>query len=1217
MNKAFKIIWSISRKAWVVTGELTRGKSSTQSTAKLSRSIGGIALAVGLSTIVAPTWAAGVSITWVGNEGSWFTDDNWSEGLAPTEFDYALIDKGGTALVSSGTAQAYSIGVYDGTLDITNGGAVSNTLGSIGNNYGIGTGTGSATVDGAGSSWTNSDILRVGRHTEGRLDITNGGAVSNTIGLIGNNLDGTGSVTVDGAGSSWTNSDYLSVGGGGVGRLDITNGGTVSNTVGTIGGSGTGNVTVDGAGSSWTNSDSLNIGLSGRSYNRLTIANNATVNVNSGAGTVTIGSSGILEIGAVTYHEPVAAGTLNAASVVFDGDNGSLYFSHTNADYIFTPTISGTGNVTLESGTTIFTGANTYSGNTTIYGFYGGILKANNTTGSATGTATVTVANGGTLGGSGTISGVVTVNDGGIIAAGNSPSTLTVGSLILNNASILDFELDSPSGTAGVDSDLIAVSDNLTLDGILNITDLGGFDFATTSGDTGSYQLFSYGGTLTDNALSFGSGVLAGYNYTIDTATVGQVYLTADYDGLQFWDGSNISADDTVNGGNGTWNSATTNWAAQSGNVNLAWSNLTAVFSGTAGTVEVDGLQTISGLQFSTDGYQLTDTDSNGELILAAEGTEMRVNPTVIAAIDVALTGTGSLTKTGDGALILTADNSYSGGTTINGGILQLGNGGTTGSVIGNIANNAALSFNRSDYVTYAGTITGAGSIGLISGNTHFTGDLSGHTGTVTVDGGNLAINSNETLSLGGNYTLAAASTLNVTAADDATYSKLVVAGTATLASNAKINIDVTNPNFAFTTAYTNGMADIISAGTLISDGTFAVTDNSYLFNFSAVKDGDTVDLALASAAPAVRISTINQGKAAAIGAATAIDNIISNNPTGGIAVPFVSLTTEQDVANAAESTLPGASGGMAQLTNMATNAVTDAVASRQNATRGLSSGDAFMTDRHVWLKPFGGWTQQDNRQGVTGYDIDSYGLALGVDGDVSSSWNVGAAFAYINSDVESNLAAGSHQIDMDSYLAKAYATKMFDDVTALNLQAGVGLSNYDSNRRLFNSDAANADYDSWNTQLSAELERSYQVSDKTVMTPYVHADYSYVSVESYNESGAGALSLNVDDDSADSLIIGTGVKANHAVSDSLLLMANAGIGYDAMADRSSLTSGFAGTGAQFTTDGIEPDEWVYNAGVGATYSLDNGTEITASYAIDARQDYTDQSVSANFRIMF
>jgi len=329
------------------------------------------------------------------------------------------------------------------------------------------------------------------------------------------------------------------------------------------------------------------------------------------------------------------------------------------------------------------------------------------------------------------------------------------------------------------------------------------------------------------------------------------------------------------------------------------------------------------------------------------------------------------------------------------------------------------------------------------------------------------------------------------------------------------------------------------------------------------------------------------------------------------INVGLTQIAQITDIAQIAQIT------DIAQITNIATNAFTGVIASRQDLTRGLPSGYSMMTDHHIWFKPFGGWTEQDDRQGVTGYDIDSYGLAAGFDGDVSASWNLGFALAYINSDVESNLAAGKHTINMDSYQAKVYATKMFDDVTALNLQAGLGLSDYDSSRHIFNGDLANADYDSWNVQLSVELERSYQVNDKTVMTPYVHADYGYADVESYHETGAGPLNLNVQDNSADSLIIGAGVKASHTVSDSLLLMANAGIGYDVMTDRSNLTSSFAGGGANFTTEGIEPEKFVYNAGVSAKYSLYNGAEITARYNIDSRQDYTDQSVTANFRLMF
>ena len=74
------------------------------------------------------------------------------------------------------------------------------------------------------------------------------------------------------------------------------------------------------------------------------------------------------------------------------------------------------------------------------------------------------------------------------------------------------------------------------------------------------------------------------------------------------------------------------------------------------------------------------------------------------------IVGGGSIVKDGSGTLILTGNNTYSGGTTINTGTLQIGNGGATGSVPGNIVNNAALAFNRSDDVTYGGVISGTGS---------------------------------------------------------------------------------------------------------------------------------------------------------------------------------------------------------------------------------------------------------------------------------------------------------------------------------------------------------------------------------------------------------------------------------------------------------------------------------------------------------------------------
>ena len=65
------------------------------------------------------------------------------------------------------------------------------------------------------------------------------------------------------------------------------------------------------------------------------------------------------------------------------------------------------------------------------------------------------------------------------------------------------------------------------------------------------------------------------------------------------------------------------------------------------------------------------------------------------------ISGSGSLTQAGTGTTVLTGTNSYSGGTSISAGTLQIGDGGTSGSIAGDVANNGALAFNRSDAMDF------------------------------------------------------------------------------------------------------------------------------------------------------------------------------------------------------------------------------------------------------------------------------------------------------------------------------------------------------------------------------------------------------------------------------------------------------------------------------------------------------------------------------------
>src|SRR4029079_10715312 len=75
------------------------------------------------------------------------------------------------------------------------------------------------------------------------------------------------------------------------------------------------------------------------------------------------------------------------------------------------------------------------------------------------------------------------------------------------------------------------------------------------------------------------------------------------------------------------------------------------------------------------------------------------------------ITGSGKLIQSGIGVLTLTGKSDYSGGTKINSGTLQIGDGGTSGSITGNVENGGTLAFNRSDDIEFGGVISDWGGL--------------------------------------------------------------------------------------------------------------------------------------------------------------------------------------------------------------------------------------------------------------------------------------------------------------------------------------------------------------------------------------------------------------------------------------------------------------------------------------------------------------------------
>jgi len=101
------------------------------------------------------------------------------------------------------------------------------------------------------------------------------------------------------------------------------------------------------------------------------------------------------------------------------------------------------------------------------------------------------------------------------------------------------------------------------------------------------------------------------------------------------------------------------------------------------------------------------------------------------------ISGTGALVQAGSGTLILTGNNTYIGGTTISTGTLQIGNGGTTGNIIGNVNDNGTLTFDRSGTKKiFAGVISGSGSLTKLGSDTlELTADNTYSGGTTIKDG--------------------------------------------------------------------------------------------------------------------------------------------------------------------------------------------------------------------------------------------------------------------------------------------------------------------------------------------------------------------------------------------------------------------------------------------------------------------------------------------------
>jgi autotransporter-associated beta strand protein len=193
-----------------------------------------------------------------------------------------------------------------------------------------------------------------------------------------------------------------------------------------------------------------------------------------------------------------------------------------------------------------------------------------------------------------------------------------------------------------------------------------------------------------------------------------------------------------------------------------------------------------------------------------------------------AISGNGTVRQIGSGRLILTGNNTFTGAATVNNGILQVGNGGSTGALTANIVNNATTTFSRSDNYTYGGSISGAGALNQLGpGLLTFTAN-SPVIGTTTVGGGTLQFgNGGTTGSVAGSIINNAALAFN--RSDNVTFGNVISgAGSVTQLGPGILALTATNS---------------YNGGTYVSGGTLQFGANGNLGNAQIHMNGGVLQL--------------------------------------------------------------------------------------------------------------------------------------------------------------------------------------------------------------------------------------------------------------------------------------------------------------------------------------------------------------------------------------
>ena len=486
------------------------------------------------------------------------------------------------------------------------------------------------------------------------------------------------------------------------------------------------------------------------------------------------------------------------------------------------------------------------------------------------------------------------------------------------------------------------------------------------------------------------------------------------------------------------------------------------------------GNLTLSGTNSYTGGTTLSAGTLTGSASSFGSGAILNNAALVLdqntdATLANAVSGSGSLTKTGSGKLIVSNTNSYTGATTVNGGSLIVGgSAGSTASLTSsvNVSNGALL-----------------GGHGRISGNVDMA------SGATLAPG-----NSIGTLTVDGDVTFTPGSTLEIEADADGRHDRLIATGTVNL-GGASLNVLAGAGTWPPSTG-----TSILQAANLT--GTFGNVSSNFAFltpNLTYSATGLTLtlernDISFVSVAHSDNQRSLARALESANG--------------GQLYSTLAGLSAEQ-----ARSAFDHLSGEIhaSLLSSLLDDSrhVREAVNGRLRASQSdLDAGNVLHSDADAgltfWLKGYGNWSQKDGNHNIAERTRDTRGTLFGIDVALNDTWRLGVAASYGTSDLE--VGQRDSSADINSTSMAAYLAGHQD---ALSLRLGVAHSwnQVDSTRDVQIGalhETLKADYNADVTQVFGELGYAVQFSGLTI-EPFIGLAHVSVGHDAVREQGGAA----------------------------------------------------------------------------------------------------------------